>query len=120
MKTIIELLEELSKRPKEEIEYALVALMAKDKLNFINVQQAYVEHLELLKKKNILELAEASSCILESLLYDKILSNNKEAKVSIQRRLYFLNQKRIFKMDSLNKRFEYNEDEAKKYCHIED
>lgn len=43
------LLEELSKKPKEEIRLCLLALMLNKKIDFLDVNQSYIE---LLQKEN--------------------------------------------------------------------
>lgn len=120
MQTTTELLEELLKKPKGEIEFALTTLMATDKIDFINVQQSYVRYLELLKKKNLDHIIESEVCILESLMYDKIPANDKNVEMSVQRRLYYLNQGNRINMKKLNEKFKYDYGRAKTYNHEND
>lgn len=120
MKTTIELLEELSKKSKAELEWALVSLMTQEKIDFINVQGAYVQYLEILKEKNLSCIVEAETCILESLVYDKIPTKDTSVEKSVQRRLYFLNKSRRFNTNKLNEKFKYDEERAKTYNHEED
>lgn len=120
MKTTIELLEELSNKPKEELEWAITSLMTQRKIDFINVQGAYVKYLEILEENNLNLIVEGESCILESLIYDKFPTKNENAEKSIQRRLYYLNKSKRFNMKGLNERFKYNEEVAKTYNHEAD
>lgn len=118
--TTFELLKELSTKSKEEVETCLSILMQAGKIDFLRLQGAYVKYLEEKKEENLNKLIEAETCILESFLYDEIPVSNKEAEISAQRRLYFLNQGRRFQMKSLNEKFGYDEERAKTYNHEED
>lgn len=117
--TTFELIEQLATKPKNEVEYALLAMMITGKIDFLSVQQAYVGYLESLKDLNLRQQIEAETCVMESLLYDRI-PKNKQAEISTQRRLYLLNQSRRFQMARLNEKFKYDEDRAKTYNHVDD
>lgn len=114
-----ELLEQLSKKPKNEIEYGLLVLMMQSKIDFISVQQAYVQYLEQLKERNLCEKIEAEACVMESLMYSRKPKNEQE-EISVQRRLYLLNQSKRFQMNRLNAKFNYDEERAKTYNHVDD
>lgn len=114
-----ELLEQLSKKPKNEIEYGLLMLMMQGKIYFLSVQQAYVQYLEQLKERNLCEKIEAETCVMESLMYSRKPKNEQE-EISVQRRLYLLNQSKRFQMNKLNKKFNYDEERAKTYNHTKD
>ena len=108
-----ELLEELSKKPKQEIKYGLLALMLKDKIDFIDLNACYVEYLNRIKEDRLNQLIEAESCVLESFYRNK--GNKREYdKKHTQRCLYLLNQSRRFNMSNLNKKYEYDEEFGKK------
>lgn len=107
MKTF-ELLEELSKKPKQEIKYGLLALMLKHKIDFIDLNACYVEYLNAIKEDRLNQLIEAETCVLESFHYKK--GNKKEYdKKHTQRCLYLLNQSKRFNMSNLNKKYDYEE-----------
>ena len=114
-----ELLEQLSKKPKHEIRYGLLVLMMQGKINFLDVQQAYVQYLEQLKERNLCEKIEAETCVMESLMYSRKPKSEQE-EISVQRRLYLLNQSKRFQMNRLNKKFNYDEERAKTYNHVDD
>ena len=114
-----ELLEQLSKKSKNEIEYGLLALMMRGKIDFISVQQRYVQYLEQLKERNLCEKIEAETCVMESLMYGRKPKNEQE-EISVQRRLYLLNQSKRFQMNRLNEKFNYDEERAKTYNHVDD
>ena len=115
----LELLEQLSKKPKNEIEYGLLVLMMQGKIDFLSVQQAYVQYLEQLKERNLCEKIEAETCVMESLMYSRKPKNEQE-EISVQRRLYLLNQSKRFQMNKLNEKFNYDEQRAKTYNHTTD
>ena len=113
-----ELLKQLSNKPKNEIQNVLVELMLADKIEFTEVNQSYVECLKLAKENKINAVAEAGTCIMDSLFIAKkrgkltALENN-----IVQRNLYFLNNIYTgFNMEHINKDFEYvGNEEAKKF-----
>lgn len=108
-----ELLEQLSEKSKEEIEYCILSLMLKDKIDFLSLNKCYIKMLELREKDNEIKTSEASMCISESFRYDKF-GKKKGTEQSIQRRLYFLNKAECINTFELNKKYNYNEEEAKK------
>ena len=114
----LELLNELSKKDKEEIQYALLTLMTSRKIDFITLNNAYVSFLERTKEDSLNQLVEAETCVLESLIYKN--NKNESNKNSIQRRLFLLNQSKRFNMLELNKKLKYDEDKAKEYAKNED
>ena len=118
--TTFELIEQLSKKDKAEVEMALSLLMQAGKINFLSVQQAYVRYLEALKEQNLCHAIEAETCVLESLLYDNIPTKDKQTEISVQRRLYLLNKSKRFQMQRLNEKFKYDEARAKGYNHEEE
>lgn len=63
--------------------------------------------------------AEAKTCVMESLMYSR-KPKNEQKEASIQRKLYLLNQSKRFQMDNLNKKFNYDEQRAKTYNHVDD
>lgn len=107
----LELLNELSKKDKEEIQYALLTLMTSRKIDFITLNNAYVSFLERTKEDSLNQLVEAETCVLESLIYKN--NKNESNKNSIQRRLFLLNQSKRFNMAEMNKKLQYDENMGK-------
>lgn len=108
-----ELLEELSKKTKYEIKYALASLMLAGKIDFLDVNSAYIDSLKAINENNFNKLFEAESCVLESFHYKK--GNKKQyERTHTQRCLYLLNQSRRFNMSNLNEKYEYDEDFGKR------
>lgn len=114
-----ELLEQLSKKPKNEVEYGLLVLMMQGKIDSLSVQQSYIHYLEQLKERNLCEKIEAETCVMESLMYSRKPKNEQE-EISVQRRLYLLNQSKRFQMKRLNEKFNYDEERAKTYNQVDD
>lgn len=108
-----ELLEELCKKPNQEIKYGLLALMLKDKIDFIDLNACYVEYLNSIKEDRLNQLIEAESCVLES-FYRKKGNKREYDKKHTQRCLYLLNQSNSFNMTDLNEKYEYDEEFGKK------
>lgn len=113
-----ELIEELSNKPKEEIRYALLALMMKDKIDFIDLNASYVQYLNAIKEDRLNQIIEAETCVLESFHRKKGNKNEYDVKHT-QRCLYLLNQSNRFQINGLNEKYGYNEEEAKKYSWYE-
>ena len=107
-----ELLEKLIEKPKHEIKYALTALMLKDKIDFVDVSNSYVEYLRTIKEDRLNQLIEAETCVAESFLHKKG-NKNEDDKKHTQRCLYLLNQSRRFNMIGLNRKYEYDKDFGK-------
>lgn len=112
-----ELLEELSKKPKEELKYALLALLLNGKIDFTTVNAAYIQSLEHIKEDSLNQLIEAETCVMEALLDNE--NRTKHKRTHIQRWLYLLNKSRRFNMQGLNDKYGYNEEEAKEYSWYE-
>ena len=113
-----ELLEELSNRRKEDVRFAILRLLLEKKIDFTDLSQAYVKSLEINNEDKLNQLIEAETCVLESFIH-KAGGKSEDDRKSTQRRLYLLNKSRRFNMDSLNKKYHYNEEEAKKYSWYE-
>lgn len=108
-----ELLDELSKKTKYELKYALVSLMLAGKIDFLDVNSAYIDSLKEINENNFNKLFEAESCVLESFYRNK--GNKREYdKKHTQRCLYLLNQSNSFNMADLNEKYEYDEEFGKK------
>lgn len=114
-----ELIENLAKKPNAEIKYALMILMQKKKIDFLDLNAAYVDYISGIEEDRLNQLIEAETCVMESLIYDKIDKKNKSHLSSIQRRLYLLNKSKRFNMEDMNSAFEYNEEKAKSYSWYE-
>lgn len=112
--TTFELIDELIKKPKEEILYALFILMCKEKLRFDDLNRAYVKYLEAMKKDMTNQLIEAKTCVLESFHNKKTKDSAKEVDYKhTQRSLYLINKSKRFNTDKLNEKYEYNEEFAR-------
>ena len=110
---IIQLKDELSKKSKEEVEFLLFLLLAEEKISFTTLTSAYVAYLEHVKNDSQNKLIEAETCVLESFLYNKN-DNDEASRKSALRALYLLNKSKRFNgLDDWNKKYGYNEEEAK-------
>lgn len=109
----IELLEELSKKTKYELKYALVSLMLAGKIDFLDVNSAYIDYLKEINENSFNKLFEAESCVLES-FYRKKGNKREYDKKHTQRCLYLLNQSNRFNMADLNEKYKYDEEFGKK------
>lgn len=110
---IIQLKDELSKKNKEEVEFLLFLLLTEEKISFTTLTSAYVAYLEHVKNDNQNKLIEAETCVLESFLYNKG-DNDEASRKSTLRALYLLNKSKRFNgLDDWNKKYGYNEEEAK-------
>lgn len=108
-----ELLEELSKKTKYELKYALVSLMLAGKIDFLDVNSAYIDSLKEINENSFNKIFEAESCVLES--FHRKKGNKREYdKKHTQRCLYLLNQSNSFNMADLNEKYEYDEEFGKK------
>lgn len=108
-----ELLEKLSEKSKQEIEFSLTVLMLKEKIDFVNVSNSYVACLEQIKEDRLNQIIEAETCVLESFMHKK--GNKREDnRKHTQRCLYLLNQSKRFNMGKLNEKYEYDEELGKK------
>ena len=110
---VIQLKDELSKKSPEEIQFLLQILLIEGKLSFTALTSAYVAYLEYVKEDNENKLIEAETCVLESFLYNKG-DDNEASHKSTLRALYLLNKSKRFNgLDDWNKKYGYNEEEAK-------
>ena len=120
------IVEELSKQPKDEIEYAIYTLLLRKVIDYPTISKLYVNALEKINQDNTNFIVEGETCILEHLInleygekgkkkrkfdYEQFSENIKK---TIQRSLYFLNRFKRFNMETTNEKFHYNEEEAKK------
>ena len=107
---IFELKEEFSKKSPEEIQILLQVLLIEEKFSFTDLTKAYVAYLEYTKNDSQNKLIEAETCVLESFIYNDDESSHKTAL----RALYLLNKSKRFNgLDDWNKKYGYNEEEAK-------
>lgn len=112
--TTFELIDKLAEKPKGEIRYALLRLLVNGKLNFIELNKAYVDYLELDAKDKMNQLIEAETCVMESFYDKKTKDKNKETDYKhTQRCLYLMNQSKRFQMNNLNDKYEYDEEFAR-------
>ncbi len=119
MEDTFTLLNKLLTKSNEEIDAAVLTLMIKGKLDSHRVFDAYMKSIEYNNKDLNDRLTESNTNILDLILnLEKPKSREKEdaimADKAIHRGLYNLNTSRKFNMQSLNEKFNYNEDEDKK------
>ena len=120
------IIEELSKQPKDEINYSIYILLLRKVIDYPTISKLYVNTLEKINQDNTNFSVEGETCILEHLINLEYGEKGKKKrnfdygrfgetlKNTIQRSLCFLNRFKRFNMDSLNEKFHYNEEEAKK------
>ena len=105
----------LSEKSKEEIEFALMALMISNKIDFVNVSNSYVQTLKRMNEDNSNKNIEANSSIMGILTFMRNKKKFSEAEDrAIQRCLYILNKSNSFNMQILNKDLHYIGDEKAK------
>lgn len=102
------LMQELAKKPQNEIEFVLTTLMLDGKIDFISVNKSYIAHLETIREDQDNKLVEAETCVLQSFINKKGNKNSADNKHT-QRCLYLLNQSNRFNMVELNKKYNYDE-----------
>ena len=120
------IIEELSKQPKDEIEYAIYTLLLRKVIDYPTISKLYVNALEKINQDNANFIMEGEQCIVEHLInlqygekgkkkrkfdYEKF---NEDVKRTIQRSLYYLNRFKRLRINFYNELFHYNEEEAKK------
>lgn len=110
---LLELLTKLSTYSKDDIQFCLLYLMSKGRIDFLDLNLAYTRYLEKLKEDKETALINAETCILESLMYDKF-DNKLSSRNSIQKRLHILNTSKRFNMEEMNKELGYNQEYAKR------
>ena len=109
-----QLLEELSKKPTEEIKWCLLALMKQRKIDYTDLSTAYVKFLEGLFDDCENKLIEAETCVSESFFCNKTKDKRKSTDYKhTQRCMYLLDQSKRFNMDSDFKKFQYDKEFAK-------
>lgn len=116
---IFELLNELLKKTNEEIDYAILYLMIKGKLDSHRMFDLYMKHIEHNNNDLKDRLTESNTSILDLILNLAMPKSKRKSTVdlankAIRRGLYNLNSSRLFNMQSLNEKYNYNEDEDKK------
>ena len=108
-----DLINELTQRTPDELEYAIFILLVQKKIDYKQISDNYVKALELWNKDKEKQFSEACVCVLESFLRKRKNDTDFDKK-AIQRALYLLNQSKQFNMKTLNEKYNYNEEEAKK------
>lgn len=108
-----DLIDELTQRAPDELEYSIFILLVQKKIDYKQLSDMYVKALESWNKDKENQFSEACSCVLESFSRKRKYETDYDKK-AIQRALYLLNQSNQFNMGELNKKYGYNEDEAKK------
>ena len=109
--TVFDLLEELSNRSKDEINYGILLLLIQGKIDYKTVSERYVDYLEYQNDDFLEKLIDCETCILEGFHYTT--HDNKKNRPHINRSLYILNQSKRFQMNTLNEKYNYNEEQAK-------
>lgn len=114
-----ELLNELLKKTNEEIDYAILYLMIKGKLDSHRMFDLYMKYIEHNNNDLKDRLTESNTNILDLILNLEKPKSKKRSTVeladkAIHRGLYNLNTSKQFNMQSLNEKFNYNEEEDKK------
>lgn len=110
-----ELLELLLEKPKAEIEYALLALLLKGKIDFVTLNKMYVQSLEAISADQKLKLCDANSCTCA--LLNHISKEDKSNHADIHWALHNLNESRQFQMQRLNEKFVYDKENDCKYSY---
>ena len=106
---------ELSKKPKEEIQLVLLTLMLSDKIDFIDLNKSYIEYLKDIRTDQENLLSEADTCLMDMMFVAG--KKKKRSKIEdniIQRGLYRLNQSNRFNTDYINEKIGYIGDEKAK------
>lgn len=115
---VFEIFDKLLKCENEEIEYVILSLMIKKKLNSHKVFDLYMRAIEYDKDDIRDRLIESNTSILDLLMHLKEPKSKREiikkyAHNAIHRALYNLNISNQFHMAKMNEKYGYNEDEAK-------
>ena len=97
----------------ETIKHLFFLLLCEKKVSFKELSESYVESLEVDNEDKLNQLIEAETCVLENIICSN-KPKDKTHKNVIQRSLYLLNNSKRFQMEKLNKKFAYDEKEAKK------
>ena len=79
-----QLIEELLTKTKEEIQYALLTMLLKGKVDFIELSNQYVNCLKIWNEDKEDQLIEAETCVIESFL-DKKVKNAESDKSKFKR-----------------------------------
>lgn len=117
---VFEILDKLLKCSNEEIEFAILSLMIKKKLDSHKVFDLYMKAIEYDRDDIKDRLIESNSSIIDLLTYLKEPNLKKSSEKTkkgvlnaIHRALYNLNTSEQFQMARMNEKYGYNEDEAK-------
>ena len=116
--SIFEILDELLKCSNEEIDYAILSLMIKKKLDSHRVFDLYMKAIEYDREDIKDKLIESNSTILNLLTTLKHPKSKKEvtnkyADMAIHRALYNLNLSKQFQMEKMNEKYGYDEEKDK-------
>ena len=111
----LQLMEQLMKKPHEEVEYVILHLMLnKNKNNRISshkILDLYMKSIEIENEDKTDRLMESNSCILDLLL--NFRKETKDNSKSIHRALHNLNESRQFNMKNLNEKYGYDREKDK-------
>jgi hypothetical protein len=103
----------IEKWKPETIKQLFFLLLCEKKVSFKELSESYVEALEFDNTDKLKQLIEAETCVLENIVCSN-KPKNQTHQNAIQRSLYLLNNSERFQMQDLNKKFGYDEKEAKK------
>lgn len=107
-----ELLNELLEKSEEEVDFALLSLLLKKKIDFVKLSTLYTKSLEEINEDKLNQLIEAETCV-SMCFYSKLGGKKPLDQRVTQRCLYLLNKSRRFNMGRLNEKFAYNESEGR-------
>src|SRR5574344_1103182 len=110
-----ELIDELTKKSTEEIKYALLTLMLKGKINFLDLNASYVDSLKEINDEKESLLIESDICVMQMMFFaEKKKKLSKLENTIVQRGLYRINQSNRFNTKSINEKLHYiGDDKAK-------
>ena len=116
--SIFEILDELLKCSNEEIDYAILSLMIKKKLDSHRVFDLYMKAIEYDREDIKDKLIESNSTIhnlLNTLKHPKSKREiiNNIADMAIHRALYNLNISKQFQIEKMNEKYGYDEEKDK-------
>lgn len=109
---VFKLLDELLTKSEEEIDFALLSLLLKKKIDFVKLSNLYTKSLETINEDKLNQLMEAEACVI-SCFHSKLGGKKDLDQKVTQRCLYLLNQSRRFNMGKLNEKYGYDEAKGK-------
>lgn len=117
MKELLELKDvyhKIKRWKPENVKYLFFLLLCEKKVSFKELSESYVEALDVDNTDKLKRLCEAEMCVMENLQHTSKSKKSATHQNAIQRSLYLLNNSKRFQMEMLNKKFGYDEEQAKK------